>query len=252
MLYGILPDSQFDHIMLLSQAIFLLYSQNIPLVDLSVARIALDRFCADFANLYGLQFQTTNFHNIRHLVDNVIEVGPLWSFDCFPYENISGWMVKLIHGTQHVEKQIARAISTLHKLPLLIDDLAVKLPHCADFTKTLLADNEIDLDVKKGFYVSEKLSLIGKVKNIKVTNELNELILCFLGHIPATMSVYQFCRFMFKGVLYHSKLYSKVVKRNSFTVQYRNGAGELAYAQIIEGLHVILEESVHPLLIVDK
>ena len=66
------------------------------------------------------------------------------------------------------------------------------------------------------------------------------------------MSVYQFCRFMFKGVLYHSKLYSKVVKRNSFTVQYRNGAGELAYAQIIEGLRVILEESVHHLLIVDK
>ena len=53
MLYSILPIAQFDHIMLLSQAIFLLYSRNIPLVDLPVARNALDRFCADFANPYG-------------------------------------------------------------------------------------------------------------------------------------------------------------------------------------------------------
>ena len=85
-------------------------------------------FCKDFEKLYGLQFQTTNFHNLCHIADNVLDVGPMWSYDCFPYENISGRIAKLIHGTQHVDKQILRAISTLHKLPLCLAQLMEIMP----------------------------------------------------------------------------------------------------------------------------
>ena len=74
-----------------------------------------------------------------HLADNVLDVGPMWSYDCFTYENINGRIAKLIHGTQQVDKQILRAISTLHKLLLCILDLLQLMPQSADIVRDMVS-----------------------------------------------------------------------------------------------------------------
>ena len=45
-----------------------------------------------------------NVHGLLHLPEAVLDLGPLWAHSCFPYENFNGEVLKLYHGSQHVNK----------------------------------------------------------------------------------------------------------------------------------------------------
>ena len=87
--------------------------------------------------------------------------------------------------------------------------------------------------------VDETLKLIGKRFKISVTGDLLELILKCLGYAPVGAlkdACMQFSRFVYKGKLYHSREYKKVLKRNSFTIKYVDEMENVAYGFITKGL----------------
>jgi len=126
--YGIIPDEYMASLSCLSYAVFILYQSHINNSQLDQARRLLSKFQQTFSTLYGNRYQTLNFHNLVHLVDDVQNIGPLWAFDCFAFENASGQMLKLLHGTQHIDTQILKAVSISHKLPILLQDLKRSFP----------------------------------------------------------------------------------------------------------------------------
>ena len=116
---GVLPDNLMRHLCHLSNVLFRLYKAKVTDQDLESASYSVHRYCQQFAGLYGQKFQTSNFHNLQHIVEDVRNLGPLWNTDCFPYENASGEIVKHIFGTQSADQQVIRAVSTIHKIPHL-------------------------------------------------------------------------------------------------------------------------------------
>ena len=54
---------------------------------------------------------TANVHLLLHLTECVRELGPLWVYSCFHFESQNGILKSLVHGTQHVEKQIISSFS---------------------------------------------------------------------------------------------------------------------------------------------
>lgn len=47
-----------------------------------------------------------NLHLLEHLVDCVINWGPLWSYTCFVFETMNCHIKKLFHGTKDMTKQV--------------------------------------------------------------------------------------------------------------------------------------------------
>ena len=120
-LYGLLPDNYFSHYSLFVNAIFLLLQESISEADLQEADRLLDGFCKSFSNLYQLRFYTLNVHQLLHLVDDVRDLGPLYTHSCFAFEDKNGFLLKLIHGTQFIDSQIISAVSITQKLPELCE-----------------------------------------------------------------------------------------------------------------------------------
>ncbi|KAK3926327.1 7-cyano-7-deazaguanine synthase [Frankliniella fusca] len=53
----------------------------------------------------------------------VRDLGPLWVTSCFPQESINGEIIKMIHGTRFVERQIASSLHVSLSLPQIISGM---------------------------------------------------------------------------------------------------------------------------------
>ena len=52
-------------------------------------------------------------------MDNVRDLGPMYTHSCFSFEDKNGFILRLIHGTQFIDSQILTAVSFTQKLPEL-------------------------------------------------------------------------------------------------------------------------------------
>ncbi|XP_028408833.1 uncharacterized protein LOC114531425 [Dendronephthya gigantea] len=118
-LYGILPDNYFNHYALFVQALYILLKDSISDAELNEAERLIYNFCKSFSLLYAERFYTLNVHQLLHLADDVKELGPLYTHSCFTFEDKNGFILKLIHGTQCIDKQIFSAVTLTQKLPEL-------------------------------------------------------------------------------------------------------------------------------------
>ena len=118
-LYGLLPDKYFEHYFYFVRAIYLLLQDNISEAQLATAEQLLHQFRRTFSNLYQERYETLNVHQLLHLVDNVKDLGPLYSHSRFPFEDKNGFVLRLIHGTQFINSQILTAVSFAQELPEL-------------------------------------------------------------------------------------------------------------------------------------
>jgi len=55
----------------------------------------------------GTAMQTMNVHLLRHLVFNVRNWGPLWSYSCFGFESVNDELKKLFHGTRDMSQLVS-------------------------------------------------------------------------------------------------------------------------------------------------
>jgi len=53
-----------------------------------------------------------NVHLLCHLVLQVRNWGPLWSYSCFPFESVNGVIRKLFHGTRDMSEQVKFNVSS--------------------------------------------------------------------------------------------------------------------------------------------
>ena len=86
-LYDLLPDNYFSHYTLFVNAIFILLQESITEADLLESDRLLDGFCESFSNLYHPRFHILNVHQLLHLVDDVRDLGPLYTHSCFAFED---------------------------------------------------------------------------------------------------------------------------------------------------------------------
>lgn len=132
---GIMRPDYFEHYLCLVTAIAILDGEHITRQQFDTAKGLLYKFVRNFENLYNLQFCTINIHQLLHLPVCVERLGPLWVYSCFPFEDLNGKLLSLVHGTTHIESQIASA----HTYPLQMKAKLDELPEgpIRDFTITV-------------------------------------------------------------------------------------------------------------------
>ncbi|OXA36967.1 hypothetical protein Fcan01_28236 [Folsomia candida] len=115
-LSGILPNCYRNHFGKLVTAVCLLSKDQIKHEDILTARGLLLKFNEVVPNLYSLSFCTFNVHLLSHAADCVENLGPLWAYSLFQFENFNGVLCKSFSGTQHVGLQVTRKIITEQKV----------------------------------------------------------------------------------------------------------------------------------------
>ena len=155
----------------------------------------------------------------------VKDMGPLWAYSCFPFENANGKLLKLFHGTQNADFQIAQSVTLMQKLP--------KLQHMYLTTGSPEADLFKSM---KGFRTCNENSLerniytVGAVSKVKLTPLQLRLVCEYLGKEP---SHYQtFSKIRIRSDIFHSRIYQRSSKRNSFTTAYDSEEGSIDIGQI--------------------
>ena len=71
------------------------------LADLDIVYKMLATFYQNAGDLYTPSVYTINMHSLEHIVAVVRLWGPLWSYSMFTFENLNGYLGKLI--MEHIE-----------------------------------------------------------------------------------------------------------------------------------------------------
>ena len=244
---GILPDDQFEHLLCLSHIMFTLNKTTIDQADIAECEILIDAYCKDFGEIYGLRYQTTNFHNLRHLVQDVRNLGPLFHFDCYPFEDASGQFVKLLHGTQHIDSQLTRCLAVCQKLPAMVKE-------CYNDFERLQGNKLVEslLGTKKemGRKIDENLYVLGAAHAVSDDVNIAGLVGGYFGLWPSEMKVQTYFRMKAHGTIMHSVMYSRSKNRNSYTVKY--GPQAEMYAFVRQYLVVEINDDVYGFAVVQK
>lgn len=105
-----LPTKYFDHFLLLFCAVRLC-SSNIYSVHFKVAKLLFDDFINDFKKLYGVEYITSNLHNLSHVVGDVQRFGELNSISAYPFESALYSIKRMLRAGKLPLVQIANRLS---------------------------------------------------------------------------------------------------------------------------------------------
>ena len=229
LLYGILPAAYFIHFAAFSEAIFLLSKEQITEADVQQADRLLQYFCFMFDQLYELRYMTINVHQLLHMTQCVRDLGPLWVYSCFHFEDKNGFLLKLFHGTQSFQFQVVYATSVMRHL------------FNSEHLLAAYSNGKVELLFKKLIgktpltmhKISNSSYLVGSVEFKELSTSQHKALCDYLGYFIAKGSqMKSFARLFRNHELIHSQSYTKVVSRNSYTISYQTG-DTVSYGQVI-------------------
>ncbi|KAK3920919.1 Capsid protein, partial [Frankliniella fusca] len=173
----IMPDNNFLNMVDLVDGVSILNSDSISHKDIAYAGLVLTRFCKAFQDLYGKRHMSSNFHLLRHLHENVRDLGPLFFTSCFTFEDLNGKLANLAHGTRHAGLKIAKHLNSFSELDLKVSELPDGLPK--KFCETLSRKSRLFVTEK----LSEKLFVVEIISFVRVNMPFSSDILVLLREI---------------------------------------------------------------------
>jgi hypothetical protein len=226
-LHDLLPDAYFMHYATFVEGIYLLCTDCVLPKQLQKSKQLLSYFVHMFPSLYGDRFLTLNMHSLLHLPDCVEDLGPLWIYSCFPFENVNGHLMELFHGTQNVELQILSSVNVFQNMPDMIT--SIKDQTYVEFIEKLRhkpVGRKISPTTSSGSFP------IGQPAKIDITDDVFGKLVTEAGFLPTKLLGYK--RISHRGTVIHSVEYS----RNTFTVnKFDNENQKIRYGKILFHLY---------------
>ena len=210
-LYRLLPDFQFQHFYLFAQAIYLLLKSRVTAKDIATAKRFLFLFVYLFDRIYPRRYMTMNVHSLLHFADTVKELGPLYIYSLFHFEDKNGYILKLIHGTQNISQQLATAVSSSHLIPILCDKMIDE-----NTNEKRFLDRCSGFNFQNKFFITKNISGIGSLKNYKPPSV--EKLFLEKYYIMKFDSALSFPSIKISGFTIRSRKTTKEKRRNSTTV----------------------------------
>ena len=126
-LKDILPPDYVHHFALLVSSMHILLGTNLSVELINDAERMLLEFYNLMPELYPETMCTPNVHSLIHLCTSVRQLGPLWAYSCFGFENMNGVIKRDQHGCRNFLPSLTNAICmkislSLHKNALMISN----------------------------------------------------------------------------------------------------------------------------------
>ena len=114
-----MPSKYFEYLLLLVNSMHILLGNSISQHHLEQARKMLKIFVLRVKDLYHPRYYSWNMHSLLHYADSVEDLGPLFLFSCFWYEDFNGELRNMFNGTRGVNFQVLTTIVISQKVPIL-------------------------------------------------------------------------------------------------------------------------------------
>ncbi len=185
--------------------------ENITRDQISESEALLIDFVKDMEVFYGEANMSYNVHLCLHLPRSVVNWGPLWAHSAFVFESYNAELLDMIKSTQGVALQIVKTFWLQKALPF--------------YGQTIMKD--ASNECKEIF---ESLTRPKKLKHVTRTRDITALdrpkvrllrrddYMALSRYGVQRSRVKYFQRIIANGEMFHSEDYSRVFKRNSFTV----------------------------------
>ena len=165
---------------------------------------------------------SANIHLLLHLTQCVRELGPLWVHSCFYFESQNGILKSLVHGTQHVEKQIISSFSYQKNLPSLANELIPEDSiYMEVFDQLHLCRHVPKHNCTKIF---DDVYLLGKPTNPTLTQ--SEVNACIDYDISSCVI---YSRIKVNDILIHACYWNRGKKSNSAIAYYNKDHSKIEY-----------------------
>lgn len=218
-LNGIMKEEYFQHFLRLIVASAMLSSERITDMMIEVADDLLHRFVHEFEDLYGLQYCSINIHLLLHLPSCVRNLGPLWAYMCYESEDLNGYFLKTIHGTWHLESQIATTHNQCIKMVRYVDELQEgKVRSFCLKTKH---------QVKIIEEIGNQTYSVGSYKAIQELPEDVEQAFIDNGLHVDQYRIWTYFRLLKNKKLYVSELYTRHLQTSSSSIKYYDNTDNL-------------------------
>lgn len=102
----LLPEKYLSHFRTLSSCIYTLLQPSLSSHTLKETEEKMRKFVHNYEQYYGKLNMTMNVHSLLHLVECVVNFGPLWSFSMFPFESYNGLLKSFVVAPTDVLYQI--------------------------------------------------------------------------------------------------------------------------------------------------
>lgn len=212
-LQGILPEKYLNHFAHLVEGIYLLLGTAISEADLQQAEHHLQIFYTDLPDLYGREHCGLNVHNVgAHFTWYVRLWGPLWAWSCFPYEDMNGHILNVVHGTGNVTVQALKRLH-LHKM-LKNYCINFKDPYLRKLTKDMLDRSKLPRKLKNYNYCA----VAGRLQVLHPSNCEIDGIQAYIPHAECHNQLYKATRIVKDGRVFFSKDYTRMEKLISHIV----------------------------------
>ena len=199
----------------------MLLKDSISESDLTEAENLLFSFCSSFPVIYAARITTMNIHQLLHLVDDVRDLGPLFTHSCFHFEDKNGFILKFINGTQSIDRQILSAVSFTQTLPEI---RAKYILHHSE-VDTLYCDLLSGYTPKRTCELAPGVFALGAPYKRDLTDEEFVAVAEVLNCAPNTVLVNSFVRLEINGSYIYSLDFKRLTRRNCSTIKYFDGQG---------------------------
>lgn len=176
-LKDVLATDVYNHFLLLFVAVKIC-SSDIYAENLNVAQLLFERYIEDFKTIYGLEYITSNIHNLEHIVNDVTKFGSLYTISSYPFENMLFQLKKLLRQGHNNLQQIANRIAERNLLLSSDKNKKVSRPKIKKGR-----DNFVECSISSDFCLSNVfknswfLTLDNQIVQMTAASEVNEKII---------------------------------------------------------------------------
>ena len=119
-------DKYLKHWVLLVEAVHILLQKSVTVLELRRAHQLLKKFVALTEVYYTKDAMSYNIHQLIHMVQSVLDWGPLWAHCGYPFESGNGKILRMVHAAKGVLNQIFRNLSMNESLMILEKHVQLK------------------------------------------------------------------------------------------------------------------------------
>ncbi|XP_034242612.1 uncharacterized protein LOC117646055 isoform X2 [Thrips palmi] len=224
---GIMTDRYLEHQVELVNCLHTMQSSSLAPDTMLSCENKLKNYAKNFEVLYGSRHMTMVMHLLRHLVWAVKNLGPMRYTSTFHYEGLNAEILKMIHGTRYVETQLASGCFLIKQLPKSLQNISSE--DVRDYCFKLLHPS---LRLKKLEDIEPGVFSVGTYKPVPL--QQNHVFDCLdkLKISKADSNVQSFYRLKKNKLLFVSRSYTRIVKRNSSVCSFVSDGNKLGHGTI--------------------
>jgi hypothetical protein len=215
LLFGRMKQPYFTHWCCFVMGLYILLQPSISKENLGLAEILFRFFYQEHSKLYGMENAVMNVHNVTHYTKTVKDSGPLWTNNCFLYENENGKLSSQVHGTYQIVLGVVRRFFLKKNIRFLNFSPSEKV-------RKFLTSMGLDLE-KPTECGSKTIEVVGKPFSISLLG--SEKKACTEPPKQA------YGRANIRGIIYTSIAYTRLIKRTDSYVAYRY-KGSVDFGQV--------------------